>query len=68
MSIVQSDSKLLSGFSWSINRKPDNNLESFCMFQSQGYSRERDTGKQDFRKKDFLQQPAISLYPLSVYD
>jgi hypothetical protein len=28
---VQDDSKLLSEFSWSINRNPDNNLESSCI-------------------------------------
>jgi hypothetical protein len=30
---VQVDSKLLSGFLWSINGKPDNNLESRCIFR-----------------------------------
>jgi hypothetical protein len=29
---VQSDSKLLSGFPWPINRTLDNNLESLCTF------------------------------------
>jgi hypothetical protein len=29
---IQSDSKILSGFPWAINGKPDNNLESPCTF------------------------------------
>jgi hypothetical protein len=29
-SVIQSDSKLLSGFLWPINGNPDNNLNSLC--------------------------------------
>jgi hypothetical protein len=30
---LHSDFKLLSGFPWPINRNPDNNLKSLCMFK-----------------------------------
>jgi hypothetical protein len=29
--VIPSDSKLLSGFSWTINGNPDNNLDSRCI-------------------------------------